>query len=51
MLKASLIDGAVNVRSEPMFREQLGDKVAGQFFRTVAAGAREPKLTATSTFL
>ena len=25
MLKASLIDGAVNVRSEPMFREQLGD--------------------------
>jgi hypothetical protein len=51
MLKASLIDGAVNVRSEPMFREQLGDKVAGQFFRTVAAGAREPKLTATGTFL
>lgn len=50
MLEASLIDGAVNGRSEPMFREQLGHKVAGQFFRTVATGARAPKLTATSTF-
>jgi transposase len=82
LLKASLFDGTVHVRSERMFREQLdynlffcwpwiltgtsrasppsfsrirrrllGHEVAGEFFRTVAAEAREPKLTATSTFL
>src|SRR5271166_5098001 len=50
LLKASLLMALYTVRSERMFCEQLEHDVAGEFFRTVVAEARELKLTSDEHF-